>query len=63
MFVGGRQVLPGSREGMSGECSVRVLEAMQCKMRDRETAKLDYSVGLNQLESLVILETKLLCSL
>lgn len=32
--------------------SVRVLEAMQWKMRDRETAKLDYSVGLNQLESL-----------
>lgn len=56
-------MLPGSREEMSGECSVRVLEAMQCKMRDRETAKLDYSVGLNQLESLVILETKLLCSL
>lgn len=32
--------------------SVRVLEAMRCKMRDCETAKLDYSVGLNQLESL-----------
>lgn len=52
MFVGGRQVL-GSREGVSEECIVSVyFEEMRCKMRDHETAKLDYSIELNQLESL-----------
>lgn len=53
MFVGGRQKFPGSREGMSEECIASVyLEEVQCKMRDRKRAKLDYSFGLNQLESL-----------